>query len=129
MQQPLMNHSAHKPHREACGKNDRQREVSAEAEKGREIKGNTRNDPPQRSLCVKHHEIEIAFLLRIKPDEHNQPCKRHCGNETGKRGDPFSELNGEDDDGVTEEQLQHEIHDDPFPSRCILSWIHRETIH
>jgi len=82
IEQPLMNRCCNQPNRKACAKHNPEGKLTAKACKGNEEKQNARQNAPQSTLGVIGHQIEIAGIIQIQPDEHDKAGQGHHSNQT-----------------------------------------------
>ena len=70
--------------------------------KGDEEEQNTWHDTQKSALAVADHQIKVAGIIQMKPNEHNEACQRHYGKKAGQSGLPAPDLCAEDNNAETD---------------------------
>jgi len=71
LEQQLVNKRRNQPDRKACAQDYPQRQLFVKTYKSHEEKQNTRHNPPQGAFGVLGHQVEIAGIIHVQPDEHD----------------------------------------------------------
>ncbi len=101
VQQPLVDGGGGNPDGEAGREYDPQIKLFAEAKKCDEKEQNARQNSPQSAFGVINHQVEIAGVVSVQPEEHDKACQWHHSDKACQGWQLFSDLCAENDNGYT----------------------------
>jgi hypothetical protein len=108
----MMNGRCDKPDRKARTKYNRQAQPLVKTYKSHKEKQNTRYNAPQSAFGVLGHQVEIAGIIPVQPDEHDKAGQRHHGNQPGQRRQLAPYPRAETNNTHTNQQLDSKSHID-----------------
>lgn len=109
-----MKAGTYEPYSEAGGKTGWQRKTFFEEYKRGYVEKDTGKDPPDRAPGELLHYLQIAFMIKIDPNQDNCAGERHNAYQTGKRRKSFADHYRSKDNSETYEELYDCLHHGSF---------------
>jgi len=98
------------PDGKACTEYYPEWKMLVKAYKGHEEEHNARHDSPQSTFGVIGHQGEIAGIIKVQPDKHDQPGQRHHGNKSRQTRHLAGDRRTDAYHTYTNQQFDYEFH-------------------